>query len=135
MMKRKDIRELKLSFSPDTYYYRFDVAQWKELDNPITARDIAPRSCYVTNFYILNNCKYVHELYLEDNNQFKLSLALTDIINRVYDGFFVFDVKVRLRFSRIIVSTPKGRFFFKIKDYKRYPRETFLKISSLIFNA
>lgn len=134
-LKRCDIKELRPSFASDSYYYRFNVACWNELTTPIKAKDVAPRSCYMTNSYILHNCRYVYELYLENNDEFKLSIALNDIINSLYDGFCIKDCKVYIRFLRITVLTPKGKFSYRVSEYKRHPRETFIKIRNRLFNS
>ncbi|MBQ7897391.1 MAG: hypothetical protein IJ323_03100 [Clostridia bacterium] len=133
-VKRRDIKELPLNFSQDNEYYRFDVAEWQTLENPIKARDLAPMACYMTSFYLLNNSKFVYELYIEDNNELKLFLALRDTVNRVHDGFFVGDIRVFIAFSRIIVLTPKGSSIFKIKNFKRFPAKTLTIINGILFN-
>lgn len=133
-VKRRDIKELPLNFSQDNYYYRFDVDEWKTLTTLVKAKDLAPIVCYMTNFYLLNNSRYVHELYIEDNNELKLFLALRDVTNKVHDGFFVENSRVYVAFSRIIVLTPKGCSLFKIKDFRRFPAKTLTMINAVVFN-
>ena len=134
-LPRREINELNLSCSPDTPYFRFNVAEWLTLENPLKAKEIAPQSCIMTSLYLLKNCRYVYELYLESNDEFKLYLGLRDVVAGVYDGFFVNGSKVYVNFSRIILLTPKGKFSFPIKDYKRYTFETFTKIKALLLES
>ncbi len=134
-VKRSEIKEAKMSMNFDSYYYRFNVFEWKTLPSPLKASQKAPIVAYMTSFYLIENCKYVYELYMESNNDFKLYKGLIDIIYQVYDGFFVGDFKVYINFSRIILLSPKGKFFYKVKEYKHKPYETFLKIKEVIFNS
>lgn len=131
-LPRREIKELRLNFTPEALYYRFNVAEWQTLENPLIAKEIAPISCIMTSLYLLKNCRYVYELYFENNNEFKLYLGLNDIVSGVYDGFFVNESRVYVNFSRIILLTPKGKFSFKVKDYKRYTFETFTKIKEIL---
>ena len=133
-VKRRDIKELMLNFSPDRDYYRFEVSAWETLNSPVKAREIAPRVSCMTNDYLLNNSLYVYELYLNTNDELKLFLGLSDLLCEVYDGFFVNESRVYLNLSRIILLTPNGKFSFPIRDYKRYPFETFRKIKSLLLS-
>lgn len=132
-LKRFEIKELKISLKFDSYYYRFNVAKWETLTFPVKAREKAPIVAYMTNLYLIHNSKYAYELFLKNNDECKLYRGLTDIIYKVYDGFFVGDFKVYINFSRIIIVRPKGKFYFKLKDYKKKPYETFLKIKEVIF--
>ena len=134
-LPRREIKELSLNFSPNSLYYRFDVAEWLTLENPLKAKEIGPRSCIMTSAYLLKNCRYVYEMYIENNDEFKLYLGLCDIVAGVYDGFFVKGSKVYVNFSRIILLTPNGKFSFSVKDYKRYPFESFTKIKALLFDS
>lgn len=134
-LKRREIKELKLNFSPEALYYRFNVSEWLTLENPLKAREVAPISCIMTSLYLLKNCRFVYELYLEDNNEFKLYLGLNDIVSGVYDGFFVNGKRVYVNFSRIILLTQNGKFSFHVRDYKRYPFETFTKIKELLLSS
>lgn len=132
-VKRSEIREVKMSLNYDSYYYRFNVYKWETLGFPLKAREKAPIVACMTSFYLIANSKYVYELYFQNNNEFKLYKGLVDIIHKVYDGFFVDDFKVYINFSRIILLSPKGKFFYKLRDYKHKPYETFTKIKEVIF--
>jgi len=133
-VKRFEIKELPRSSSSCDDYYRFNVDCWHTLEKPIKARDSAPNVCLKTSFYLLNNSKFVYELYVENNNEFKLLLALWDTVNKVHDGFFAEEARVFTAFSRIIVLTPKYCYLFKIKSFKRQPLKTLTTINSIMFN-
>lgn len=123
-VKRRDIKELYLSFNPDDYYYRFEVSAWQELEVPVIAREAAPHVAVTLNRYLLENSKYGYELLISNNEMFKLNLGLIDITNSVYDGFFVGDTKVYTVRSKIIVLSPRGKYVYKVTDYKRKPLAT-----------
>lgn len=133
LVKRYEIKELAMSFSHDEDYYRFDVDEWQELKNHVLPRETGPHAMLLTNHYLLENARFVNELLIENNEEFKLHLALLDITSGVYDGFFVGDVKVRASHSRIVVITPKGKNYVSIKEYKRTPLATLKKLYSVIF--
>lgn len=132
-VKRRDIKELYINFSPETLYYRFNVLSWDTLNNVVKAKEIGPINGYMTSFYLLNNSHYVYELYCENNDEFKLSLALFDLVLDVYEGLKVNEFHIYLKSKRIIVRSPKEKFLFKVSDYKRAPYETLKKIYSIIF--
>ncbi len=132
-VKRRDIKELYLNFSPESLYYRFNVLRWETLNSTVKAKEIGPINGYMTSFYLLNNSHYVYELYCENNDEFKLSLALFDLVMDVYQGLKVNDYRVYLKNKRIIVFSSKAKFSFKVSDYKRAPYETLEKIYSIIF--
>ncbi len=134
-VKRSDIKELLLSANYDDWYYRFNVASWETLETVVRAREIGPNVFLKTNCFLLKNSRFFNELYVSNNNEFKLHLGLIDITNGVYDGFFVRDSKVRVLRSKIIVLNQKGKICFKINEYKRYPLATLKKISEFIFDT
>lgn len=132
-IKRRDIKELYSSFSPDDYYYRFDIAEWEKLPKTIAVREVAPHVALTVNRYLLENVRFANELFVSSNNEFKLHMGLVDITHGVYDGFFVDDCKVRVQGSKIVLMTPKGKYRYKVSEYKRYPYATMKKISERIF--
>lgn len=135
LVKRCEIKELAMSFYHEEDYYRFDVEEWLELKNHISVRETGPNAMLLTNHYLLENARFANELLIENNNEFKLHLALLDIISGVYDGFYVGDVRVHTSFSRIVVITPKGKKYISIKEYKHTPLATLKKLSCVIFRS
>lgn len=133
-IKRRDIKELHASAFSDDYYYRFDISEWETLHKIIAVREIAPHVALTVNRYLLENVRFANELFVSSNDEFKLHMGLVDITHGVYDGFFVGDCKVRVQRSKILVTTPKGRFSYKINEYKRFPYATLKKISENIFD-
>ncbi len=134
-VKRSQITSVPSSVDADEYYYVFEVASWEKLDFHVFVKDIGPNVFLLTNFYFLSNSVYSYELFCSNNNEFKLNLALRDVVSGVYDGFFVGDYKIYVAGVRIILLTPKGKIFFKVADYKRHPLSTVKKLSEIIFNA
>ncbi len=132
-LKRSDIREIPNSFNLDDLYYRFEVDKWQALSSPISAGSIGINVCIVTNHCLLHISRYLYELYIADNDMLILSFALNDIINGVYDGFFIGECRVRTRLGKIMVFTPKKKFSFNIRDYKRYPLDSLTKIYNIVY--
>ena len=133
-MKRRDITELFLSYSYDEYYYKFEVDEWKELSNPIKVRETAPIVACMTSRFLLHNVKFANELLIEDNDTYILHMGLIDIIYGVYDGFFIGENKLRRSGPKIILINPKGKFYYSVSDYKRFPLACLKKISMRIFD-
>lgn len=134
--KRDSVRNANISYSSsEEYYYRFEIECWQELERCITVREKAPHVAYMTNFYMLNNSYSVNELFLADNNEFKLNLALRDVISGVYQGFFIGEKRVYVKRSRIFLILPNGKKSYKVKQYKRYPLATLKKISEELFST
>ncbi len=132
-IKRGDIKELMLSPRHNEWYYRFDVAEWSALEPVVCARELGPNVLLETNCFLLKNSRFFNELFITNNEEYKLHLGLMDITNGIYDGFFIRDSKVRIFRKKIIVLNPNGKIFFKTDDYKRYPLATLKKISEFIF--
>lgn len=134
-IKRKDIKELLLSFSADSYYYKFNVDEWVEMIDVIKAREKAPYVSCMTNSYLLKNSGYIYELFFEDNNRFKLHLGIRDIVCGVYDGFFVGEYKVRIQRSKIVIKSQNKKVKFLISDYKHSPYITIEKIADIVYGT
>ncbi len=134
-IKRSEIRHLDFSTNNNEMYYVFNVSSWHELRYPVAVRDSGPYVLLMSNSYLLENSKYTYELFLSDNNKFKLSLALVDIVSGVYDEFFVGDSRVRHRKSKITVFTPNNKYSFKVSYYRRHPLDTVEKIYLILFGT
>ena len=132
-VKRCEIEELKLSFNPDDDYYRFEVSEWKELEFPVKARESGPSVYLLSNKFLLFNAKYFYELFIDSNDLYKLSLGLSDIVNGVYDGFFIGDFRVRIWCKKIVIKSNENKIAFNVSEYRRYPHATLKKIACLIF--
>ena len=131
-IKRREIKELKLSFNPDDDYYRFEVPEWKTLEFPIKARENAPEVYLLTNKFLLFNSKFFYELFIDNNELYKLNLGLRDIVRGVYDGFFVGNFKVRVWWKKIVIKSKDLKMTFDLSDFKRYPYATMKKIARIV---
>lgn len=134
-LKRRDISELLINFSPDNLYYRFNVLEWNELDSPVKAKEIGPVNGYMTNLYLLQNSHYVYQLYSENNDAFKLSLAIYDLVSGVYEGLKINNFRLYVKRKKIFLLSKNNKFFFKITHYKQRPYEILTKISSIVFDV
>jgi|GEM_PF-2488254 len=133
-IKRRDIKELNASYSPDDYYYRFEIDRWETLPHPLKARELAPKACEMTSHFLLKNCKFVNELYIRNNDEFKLYLGIMDVLSGAIDGIEIKDCKVFINRSAILICSEHGKRKFKIEDYKKNTIETLHKIYDFIFN-
>lgn len=131
-IKRRDIKELMLSFSPDELYYKFEILEWNTMEFPICAKECGPRIYLLANKYVFDNAKYFNELFISNNDEYKLHMGLMDITSGVYDGFFVGDCKVRATRKKIIVKLPNKTFKYRIEEYKRSKLNTLKKISEIV---
>lgn len=102
-------------------YYRFQLCEWMTLKRSVKPRELWPHVCLMTNKFLLESTPYLNQLLLSNNNEFKLYYALNDIVNGVYDGFFVGDVKVRKRRSEILIISPGRKKRYRISEFRSAP--------------
>ena len=131
-VKRSEIDELKLSFNPDDDYYRFEISEWKELEFSVKARENGPSVYLLTSKFLLFNSKYFYELFIDSNELYKLHLGLGDIVNGVYDGFFIGDFHIRVWRKKIVIKSNDDKFTFNVSEYRRYPHATLKKIAHIV---
>ena len=134
-VKRRDINELKLSFAPDEDYYRFEVSEWKTLDFPVKAKESGPIVFLMANKFLLFNARYFYELFISDNDLYKLNLGLRDIVREVYVGFYVGEFRIRVWWNKIVVKSKATKITINVSDYIRYPYATLKKIADIVFDG
>jgi hypothetical protein len=77
--------------------------------------------------------EYFYELFIDSNDLYKLSLGLSDIVNGVYDGFFIGDFRVRIWCKKIVIKSNENKIAFNVFEYRRYPYATLKKIARIVF--
>lgn len=133
LVERCDIKEIPKPYSREKYY-RFDVNEWNTLERVVRVRGNGPHVYMMSNKFLVENSYYFNELLISNNEEYKLYRALKDmIIERVYDGFYVGDSRVRISRKKIIVTTPKRKKHIKISDYKNSQVGTMKIIAEMIF--
>ena len=72
-IKRRSITEIPARVgTEEQYYYRFDVKCWKELEHPITVKEFGPPNHRFTNLFLLQNSSIFPELFLKDEEEFRI---------------------------------------------------------------
>lgn len=120
LTERSNITELPSEYNTGKYY-RFKVSEWFTLKNPVKPRESWPHVCILTNKFLLETSKYINQLILSNNEEFKLYYALYDITHGIYDGFFVEDTKIRVRRSEILLVSSNFKKRYKISEFNSAP--------------
>ena len=71
--ERKNITEIPARpEKAEKLYYRFDVKSWIKLETPITRKEFGPPEHRFTNLFLLQNSSIFPELFLKDEEEYRL---------------------------------------------------------------
>ena len=136
-VKRYEIKE-----SPkdsDEIYYRFDVTDWKQLDIPIKAKEIA-RTHFYTNLFLLQNSAEVPDLFIKSEEEYRLFSEFKRIANDVSinDG----ETDMGLSVNGYYIYIEKGDIFisknkkiidkYSLVEFSKRPSSIFKNMSKVI---
>lgn len=79
LVPRSEIREIPRD--SDTPYYRFAVPRWIKLSGKVVSKEL-PFTHMLTTEFLLKNSRETPELFLEDEQQFRLYRALRKLLSR-----------------------------------------------------
>ncbi|MFW5647544.1 MAG: DUF2357 domain-containing protein, partial [Candidatus Alkaliphilus sp. MAG34] len=81
IVKRNEIQEIPRE--SDELYIRFEIEEWKQLDNPIKVEGFQVITVLYTSDYLLKNAKTVSELCIKDEEEFRLWMELKRLDSEV----------------------------------------------------
>ena len=131
VVKRSEIHEIPTKRGDDLYV-RFDLEEFKTLPNPIKVRERFDKVYVKTSLYLLDNCRYAHELYIKTCDEYILYSGFNDLLNDLYDGFTFDGISVRKYFNTITVKVNGKTKRVSIKDLRYKRRETFESVLRFI---
>ncbi len=131
IVKRSEIHEIPTK-NGDELYVRFDLTEFRNLPTPIKVREKFDKVYLKTSLYLLDNCKYAHELYIKTCEEYILYNGINDLLDDTYDGFTFKNIYARKYFKNIIVKYNGKSKRIPIKQLKRFKRETFESILRFI---
>ena len=71
--KRKNIKEIPCKpENAEKIYYRFDIKSWNKLETPIGVKEFGPPEHRFTNLFLLQNSSVFPELFLKDEEEYRL---------------------------------------------------------------
>lgn len=143
-VKRGDITEIPTSRDASALYYRFNIKEWKALDNRIKPKELGIRTHIYTNMFLLQNAEYVPELCIKSKEEYRLHMELkrlaneVDIKARIMDNddsmnSFVFEnCRISMEENVIKVFRNQSHREFKLDSFKSKPRTTMMLIKKFI---
>ncbi|HZJ76128.1 MAG TPA: nuclease domain-containing protein, partial [Oscillospiraceae bacterium] len=81
IVKRNEIKEIPRE--SDELYIRFEIDEWKQLDNPIKVEGFQVITVLYTTDYLLKNAKTVSELCIKHEEEFRLWMELKRLDSEV----------------------------------------------------
>lgn len=76
--KRKDITEIPKNSNEE--YYRFEIKEWKELNVPLTAKEVRDFP-FFTNMFLLQHCPDVPDLHISSEEEYRLYTEVRRLAN------------------------------------------------------
>ena len=139
--KRKDIKEIPCKpENAEKVYYRFDIKRWNKLETPIGVREFGPPEHRFTNLFLLQNSTVFPELFLKDEEEYRLYNEIKYRISnpeyvenpfgfRINDNTLFFDNKeiIIMEGSEIV-----DRILFS--EFLKYPHAIFKQIQDICKN-
>lgn len=135
-VRRGEIMELPAHpGTEDELYYRFEIKEWKHLNKPIAAKEMAFVRSF-TNLFLIEHSTEVPELWIRSEEEYRLYSELKRIVNDTAindeDNNLGFNFgKFTLMFDDGQILVSKGRRVFAkyaISDFSRSPNAVFRRM-------
>lgn len=134
VVKRRDIREIPKN--SDEAYYRFEIKEWKELNVPLTAKEVRDFP-FFTNMFLLQHCPDVPDLHIGSEEEYRLYTEVRRLANDTSvnetdaEPGFKYDDKTIIMENGDIVVLKDGTKIeqISIETFIRKPRESMRMIA------
>lgn len=134
VVKRRDIREIPKN--SDEAYYRFEIKEWKELNIPLTAKEVRDFP-FFTNMFLLQHCPDVPDLHIGSEEEYRLYTEVRRLANDTSvnetdaEPGFKYDDKTIIMENGDIVVLKDGTKIeqISIESFIRKPRESMRMIA------
>ncbi len=139
--RRKNIKEITSKpENEEKIYYRFDIKCWNKLETPIGVREFGPPEHRFTNLFLLQNATIFPELFLKDEEEYRLYNEIKyRITNPEYVenpfGFKINNNHIFFDNKEIVIMTDSkiiNRITFL--EFLKRPQAKFRQIHYLCFN-
>lgn len=135
VVKRKDITEVPKNSSEE--FYRFEIKEWKELNVPLTAKEVRDFP-FFTNMFLLQHCPDVPDLHIGSEEEYRLYTEVRRLANDASvnetdaePGFKYGDKMVVMENGDIIVFKDGTKIEqISIETFMRKPRESMRMIAN-----
>ncbi len=134
IVKRCDIKQIPKN--SDDEYYLFEVKAWKELNVPLTAKEVREFP-FFTNMFLLQHCPDVPDLHISSEEEYRLYTELRRMANDT--SINESDLEAGFKYNDRIVTMENGSIFvskdgkainrISIETFMRKPRESMKIIS------
>ncbi len=133
LVKRSEIKEIPKA--SDELYYRLEIKEWKEMNVPISAKEIRDFP-FFTNMFLLQHCSEVPDLHIRSVEEYRLytelkRMAQDESINAEESvaGFKYKDKTIMLESGKIlIIDSGKIVDQVTLDEFSRKPSMVFRKI-------
>ena len=134
IVKRRDIKEIPKN--SDELYYRFEIKEWKEMNIPLTAKEVRDFPFY-TNMFLLQHCPDVPDLHIKSEEEYRLYTEVRRLANDASinendaePGFRYKGRTIVMENGKIIVTMGDAKIEqISIDTFMRKPRESMRMIS------
>ncbi len=130
-VRRCDISELPSDSQKE--YYRFDVREWKTLQNPIAVKEVRISSCILTNWFLLEHSREMPELKLRSEEEYRLYYEL----KRAFDSVEINEEDVDAGFvygdATVIFEGGKINIYEDGKIVDQFPIDLFRRNRGSVF--
>ena len=134
VVKRRDIREIPKN--SDEEYYRFEIKEWRELNIPLTAKEVRDFP-FFTNMFLLQHCPDVPDLHISSEEEYRLYTEVRRLANDASvnetdaePGFKYDDRTIIMENGDIVVLKDGTKIKqISIETFMRKPRESMRMIA------
>ena len=134
VVKRREIREIPKN--SDEEYYRFEIKEWRELNIPLTAKEVRDFP-FFTNMFLLQHCPDVPDLHISSEEEYRLYTEVRRLANDASvnetdaePGFKYDDRTIIMENGDIVVLKDGTKIKqISIETFMRKPRESMRMIA------
>lgn len=134
IVKRRDIKGIPKN--SDELYYRLEIKEWKEMNIPLTAKEVRDFP-FFTNMFLLQHCPDVPDLHIKSEEEYRLYTEVRRLANDASinendaeAGFRYMDKTIIMENCNIIVTMGNAKIGqVSIDTFMRKPRESMRMIS------
>lgn len=136
--KRKNIKEIPgKPENAEKIYYKFDIKCWNKLETPIGVKEFGPPEHRFTNLFLLQNSTVFPELFLKDEEEYRLYNEIKYRITKpeYVENPFGFKLNEKNLFfdnkEIMVIANSKIVERIPFSEFLRYPHAKFRKIQEI----
>jgi len=141
---RGDIFEIPTKRDSNALYYKFNIKEWKVLDNVVKPKEMGIRTHIYTNMFLIQNAEYVPELCIKSRDEYRLYMELKRLADEVdikssnignddkIDSFIFENCRISMEENIIKIFIDEHYREFKLDHFTVKPRTTMIRIKNFI---